>query len=159
MSLSFVDCELPKDKEESINSEGQREWGCKHVTFIVLIFPSHVGLVVHSWTWQYTRLLHNVMTTAFGAKTPHYSTVVELDRKIRDFPMPWRMRSKCGQNEDRDPSSSLRMQRWVVMAYKEASQYCVQLPWSIGRSSRLLFFIYLFSFAQPSPALFCPGPE
>lgn len=120
MSLSYVDCELPKDKEDHINSEGQHEWGCKCVLNSSRPAAS-IYVVVHSWTWQYTRLLHTVMTTAFGAKTPPYSTVVDLDRKIRDFPMPWRMHVNCGQPEECSPSNTLRMQRWIVVASKEAS--------------------------------------
>ncbi len=65
------------------------------------------------------------MTTAFGAKTPQYTTVLELDRKIRDFPAPWRLRIKCGLMEEYEPTKAVHMQRWFVMACKEASK-CVR---------------------------------
>ncbi|KAJ3547759.1 hypothetical protein NM688_g5369 [Phlebia brevispora] len=103
MSLAFVDCEFPKDPEELTDAEGHKEWG------------------FHPWSWQYTKLLHQVMTTAFGAKTPPYSTVLELDRKIRDFPVPWRLRIKCGMNEESEPTKAIFMQRWFVMSCKEAT--------------------------------------
>lgn len=77
---------------------------------------------VHPWTWQYTKLLHQVMTTAFGAKTPQYTTVLELDRKIRDFPVPWRLRIKCGLAVESEPPKVVHIQRWFVMSCKESSE-------------------------------------
>lgn len=64
------------------------------------------------------------MTTAFGAKIPQYSTVLDLDRKIRDFPVPWRLRIKCGLGEGGEPTKAVHMQRWFVMSCKEASKPC-----------------------------------
>lgn len=78
---------------------------------------------VHTWTWQYTRLLHNVMTTAFGARLPPYSTILELDRKIRDFPVPKYLQPNCDVAEDPPPSPELTMQRWNVLSFKEASEW------------------------------------
>ncbi|KAI0789552.1 fungal-specific transcription factor domain-containing protein [Abortiporus biennis] len=111
ISLAYVDCELPHDPEEHTNAEGQREWG------------------FHPWTWQYTKLLHHVMTTAFGARTPQYSTVVDLDRRIRDFPIPWRMRLKCGVPETSPPTNTTKIQRWLIMAYKEATLLNLHRPY------------------------------
>lgn len=76
---------------------------------------------VHHWSWQYTRLMHGVISTAFGAKSAPYSTILELDRKVRDFPVPVKLRVKCGQVEAEPPSAALHMQRFLAMAAKEAS--------------------------------------
>ncbi|TCD62867.1 hypothetical protein EIP91_006273 [Steccherinum ochraceum] len=103
ISLSYVDCDMPKDTEESIDNEGHKHWG------------------YHTWSWQYSKLLHNVMNQAFAAKTPHYSTVLDLDRQVRDFPIPWRMRIKCGYPEDIPPTNAIRVQRWFCMACKEST--------------------------------------
>jgi hypothetical protein len=54
---------------------------------------------------------------------PPYSTVLELDRKIRDFPVPKYLQPNCDQNEQPEPSPELRMQRWIVLSSKEASQF------------------------------------
>ena len=74
------------------------------------------------------------MTTAFGAKVPPYSTVLDLDRKVRDFPVPWRLRIKCGLTEDSEPTKATHMQRWFVMSCKEASRSCA----AVSKSRRLI---------------------
>lgn len=66
------------------------------------------------------------MSTAFGCKIPPYTTVIDLDRKVRDFPIPWRLRVKCGL-EDEFQAPSVRLQRWIVMASKESSM-CYAAP-------------------------------
>ncbi|CCL98901.1 uncharacterized protein FIBRA_00908 [Fibroporia radiculosa] len=103
MATSFIDCPMPKDPDERINEQGQKEWG------------------FHHWTWQYTRLMHAVITSCFGAKTPPYSTVIDFDRKIRDFPVPHQLRSMCPQAQDPEPTIALFMQQFLTMACKEAT--------------------------------------
>jgi hypothetical protein len=63
------------------------------------------------------------MTTAFGARLPPYSTILELDRKIRDFPVPKYLQPNCDVAEDPPPSPELTMQRWNVLSFKEASEW------------------------------------
>lgn len=62
------------------------------------------------------------MATAFGATMPPYSTVLDLDRKIRDFPVPKYLQPNCDPNEQPMPKPELIMQRWIVLSSKEASQ-------------------------------------
>lgn len=127
MSLAFIDCEFPPDPEEKVDADGQKHWGCK---FFVRCFAAKCSCIlvsVHHWSWQYTRLLHGVISTSFGAKTPPYSTVLDLDKKIRDFPVPVRLRVKCGQVEEEQPSAALQMQRFLAMATKETSMYGLPL--------------------------------
>ncbi|KAK0209213.1 fungal-specific transcription factor domain-containing protein [Desarmillaria ectypa] len=101
MSAQYIDCALPKDTEEIINADGQRETG------------------FHSWMWQYTTLMHSLMGAAFGVKVPAYTVILDLDRKIRDFPVPLRFRPCTNYG-----SELLRpihyMQRWVVLVSKES---------------------------------------
>ena len=92
--------------------------------FVFIPTNSHHTQTVHSWTWQYSKLLHNVMTTALGAKLPPYSIVLDLDRKIRDFPTPKYLLLNCDINESPVPSKQLAMQRWIVLSSKEASTCC-----------------------------------
>jgi hypothetical protein len=76
------------------------------------------------------------MLTAFGVKPPPYPTILDLDRKIRDFPVPVGLRPSCqgegrdGEEDERDGGEDMR--RWWVLSSKEAST-----------SS---FFLLLFSF-------------
>lgn len=91
------------------------------------------------------------MTTAFGAKAPQYSTVLELDRRIRDFPTPWRFRVKCAIQEDEEPGKAVHMQRWFVMSCKEISE-------AFPDSAPLLTDAYA-STPQPSSTLLRSGSE
>ncbi|KAM5539954.1 hypothetical protein V8D89_006457 [Ganoderma adspersum] len=70
INLAFVDCEIPKP-EEILASNGTR-WSTEF----------------HVWTWQFAKLMHTVMSTAFSAKPTTYVRVIELDKRIRDFPDP-----------------------------------------------------------------------
>ncbi|KAG7451871.1 uncharacterized protein BT62DRAFT_959771 [Guyanagaster necrorhizus] len=101
MSAQYIDCALPRDTDEIINADGQRETG------------------FHSWIWQYATLMHSVMRAAFGVKVPAYSAILDLDRKIRDFPVPSRFHPCVNYG-----SESLRpthyMQRWMVLISKES---------------------------------------
>ncbi|KAJ7584119.1 hypothetical protein C8J56DRAFT_1095331 [Mycena floridula] len=42
----------------------------------------------HMWTFRYATLLHNVMSTTFGTTPPNYAVIIDLDSKIRNFPVP-----------------------------------------------------------------------
>lgn len=71
-------------------------------------------------------LMHNIMATAFGSKTPPYSVIVDLDRRVRDFPVPSYLRWDCsGQAAD-----ERHTQRWQVISAKESSKFVsIQLIW------------------------------
>ncbi|KAF8909503.1 fungal-specific transcription factor domain-containing protein [Mucidula mucida] len=98
MSKDYIDCPFPIDTEETIGADGGRESG------------------LHNWTFQYTTLVHTVMSAAFGSKVPPYSVVVDLDRKIRDFPVPSELQA-CSTTGDQ--SAIHYMRRWLVLMYKE----------------------------------------
>ena len=82
-------------------------------------------LEVHSWTRQYTVLLHSILNTAFGAKQPAYSVILSLDRRVRDFPIPaaWRPVSDTAEGPAPPVPLELHMIRWISMSRKEMSTY------------------------------------
>ncbi|KAJ3984929.1 fungal-specific transcription factor domain-containing protein [Lentinula detonsa] len=98
LSQAYVDCPLPKDTEELVNADGERETG------------------FHYWSWQFTAFIHAIMEETFGSSRPAYSTIIDFDRKIRDFPIPNNLRVKCGVVE---PRKELYLQRLIVMSFKE----------------------------------------
>lgn len=94
------------------------------------MFPQrHTSLYLHTslghmWTWQFSRLLHHVMVNAFGAKSPTYGTIVELDRKVRDFPVPPYLQPRCeGDEELTDAAIILHVQRLLLLTNKETSKH------------------------------------
>ncbi|KAJ3763088.1 fungal-specific transcription factor domain-containing protein [Lentinula raphanica] len=98
ISRAYIDCPLPKDTEEFINANGEREIG------------------FHSWSWQFTAFMHAIMEETFGSTRPAYTTIIDFDRKIRDFPIPQNLRVRCDVVE---PRKELYMQRLIVMSMKE----------------------------------------
>ncbi|GLB43693.1 putative fungal specific transcription factor [Lyophyllum shimeji] len=99
MTTSYIDSPIPKDPTELSN--GDRE------------APGSF----HIWNWQYTVLLRSIIDTAFGSKQPDYHAVLDMDRRIRDFPVPLIWRPVC------DPGQStplaLHIQRWIILSTKE----------------------------------------
>lgn len=70
-------------------------------------------------------LLHD---QAFGAKTPTYATILQLDRKLRAFPVPPVLQvAGFGSSEPRPggfpQTIMLTLQRHVVLALREMSKY------------------------------------
>jgi hypothetical protein len=63
------------------------------------------------------------MNTVFGAKLPAYSTIISLDRNVREFPVPAHLRLFGDGTEARPPvvPPELDMQRWVITSRKEMS--------------------------------------
>lgn len=108
------------------------------------------------WSWQFSRLLHHVMVNAFGAKTPTYSTILELDRKIRDFPVPPHLQPRCGADEELTESCVLlHFQRLLLLMNKETSGHhiyskSVQGAYSIFSIIKCSSTILYPSFAGPA---------
>ncbi|KAI8981352.1 hypothetical protein BD414DRAFT_419588 [Trametes punicea] len=111
INLDFVDCEMPKEPDLVSVDQDRREVG------------------FHLWAWQYTRVLYSVMTTAFGAKQPSYDKVMELDRKVRDFPVPSSLRVRCGVVENPPPTMALNMQRLLATLFKETTLLNLHRPY------------------------------
>ncbi|PFH47589.1 hypothetical protein AMATHDRAFT_67507 [Amanita thiersii Skay4041] len=117
MSTSFIDCPFPKD-----------------------IPSQNATMSFDLWTWKFTSLLHTITTLVFAPpkrsqdRAP-YGTIIELDKRVRDFCVPsqWRMRcashtgtassGMCvavveGEGEE-VVSRECRLQRWFVLGMKE----------------------------------------
>lgn len=69
--------------------------------------------------------MNKIDFAVFGAKVPQYSTILEYDRMIRDFPVPINLRPNCGQHcgEPLDLPPTLFMQRYLTLLDKELSEY------------------------------------
>ncbi|KAI0066532.1 hypothetical protein BV25DRAFT_1988290 [Artomyces pyxidatus] len=98
-AMNFIDSDLPKDEGHQL-SDGTSAKS----------FPN--------WSYLFVQLLHQVMTTAFSAKLPQYSTILDLDRKLRDFHVPDYLRPQPSNASD-PPSSFLDLKRWLVLSNKE----------------------------------------
>ncbi|TFK42264.1 fungal-specific transcription factor domain-containing protein [Crucibulum laeve] len=106
ISLSYIDCAMPQDVDNSTTPSQDTE-----SNFAV-------------WNWKFAILLHSIMATAFGPKQPPYPMILELDRKIRDFPIPEEWRPICPDlhpDADLGLSSHTVMRRWLILWAKEST--------------------------------------
>jgi hypothetical protein len=104
VSPDWIDTPYPNDDFAVVNDKGEKE------------------MSVHMWSWQFSRLLHHVMVNAFGAKTPTYSTILELDRKIRDFPVPPHLQPRCNENKTlTDAAILVQVQASFLLTNKETT--------------------------------------
>jgi hypothetical protein len=84
-----------------------------HEILIVIYNP-----LVHAWSYRFTNLLSSAMATGMGPKQPAYTTILQLDRQIRDFhvPMEWRL---IVEQEIPPPPLHIHLYRWLVLSNKE----------------------------------------
>ncbi|KAF9820900.1 hypothetical protein IEO21_01127 [Rhodonia placenta] len=100
--LAHIDCKKPYSEDP-----------CNEETF-------------HWWKHRFTsECMNSVYDQAFGAKTPTYKTVLQLDRKLRSFPVPSQLQiAGFGGTETRvnnySDSVPLILQRHTVLALRES---------------------------------------
>lgn len=87
-------------------------------------------------------LLHD---QAFGAKMPTYATVLQLDRKMRAFPVPAILQvAGFGSSEPRPggfpETIMLTLQRHIVLAIREMSTFASDLPLFLSLMTPLFVF-------------------
>ncbi|KAF9258728.1 hypothetical protein L218DRAFT_964266 [Marasmius fiardii PR-910] len=81
--------------------------------------------IFHAWKHRFVSECMNLLhDQAFGAKTPTYATVLQLDRKLRAFPVPPALQvAGFGSSEPRSGGTPetvmLTLQRHIVLAIRE----------------------------------------
>ncbi|KAI0275236.1 fungal-specific transcription factor domain-containing protein [Gloeopeniophorella convolvens] len=101
-SLSFVDCDLPEETESQMDTDGERTMSYQR------------------WNDEFTKLLSQVMATAFTARPPPYAAILDLDRKLRDFYVPPYLRAQWTTGGSEETTGSLLcIKRWIVLSNKE----------------------------------------
>ncbi|TFK56423.1 hypothetical protein OE88DRAFT_1649697 [Heliocybe sulcata] len=105
IDLQYVECNLPRTLEEERITDGD---GNKQLGFYEIIIRSAI-------------LMRTVvMSTAFAAKTPSYTEVLGLDRKLRELYVPIPLRPVCVEL-DRQSPVYLHMQRWTILSHREST--------------------------------------
>ncbi|KAF7298747.1 Zn(2)-C6 fungal-type domain-containing protein [Mycena indigotica] len=102
ISTGTIDCPPPADPPE------------------VTMEDNGKGGTYFSWCCKYSVLMHNVVSSAFGVKPPAYNTILELDRKVRDFFIPTALRPTCGVEHPPVPNH-VYLQRFLVLQMKETT--------------------------------------
>lgn len=106
-SNAYIDCQMPEPDVQP--SPGKTE---------------DVDMSFNAWKHRFSsRCLNPVHEQAFGARTPTYKTILELDKKVRNYPMPPSLRvpgfGGAKTMELEQPSVELTMQRHTAFSIKE----------------------------------------
>ncbi|KAI0828998.1 hypothetical protein BC628DRAFT_1315551 [Trametes gibbosa] len=109
ISMEYVDCDIPKAADAAVNEASDADY--------------------HVWSWNYTKLLHAVMAVTCATKPPTYAKVFELDKSIRDFPVPTSLRAPISTSETQPDTPALAMQRLFVTFSKESTLFNLHRPY------------------------------
>ncbi|KAI0299804.1 hypothetical protein BC826DRAFT_993430, partial [Russula brevipes] len=71
----------------------------------------------HRWNYEFIKLLSQVTAIAFTSRPPPYAAILDLDRKLRDFPVPTHLRLQWTGQQSSD--HLLWIRRWAVLSNKE----------------------------------------
>jgi hypothetical protein len=127
----YVDAHYPMDPDARINKDGQMEPGCG-CTFcrpaVLLIAWS----LDSSWSYRFAaECLSDVARRTLTVTTPSYDTILELDRTIRDFPIPSKLSTPSTEQRPPPPKDARvgipeELQRFVLSHTKEVSEYQIE---------------------------------
>ncbi|EKM50386.1 uncharacterized protein PHACADRAFT_263665 [Phanerochaete carnosa HHB-10118-sp] len=106
-SNAYIDCQMAEPDPQQVPDKGE-----------------DVEMSFKAWKHRWSsRCLNVVHEQAFGAKTPSYRTIQELDKKVRNYPVPPTLRvpgfGGAKMLEIEQPSIELTMQRHIAFAIKE----------------------------------------
>ena len=131
--LSSIDCEMAYDTSQ--NEVGELEMSCKSIPTGINFKYSTIS-EVSAWKHRFSsQCLSIVHEQAFGARTPNYKVIQELDKKVRGFYIPPSLQvpgfsgkpATISPGETEVPSLQLTMQRYTTWAIKEISMK-ISLP-------------------------------
>ncbi|KAI9511610.1 fungal-specific transcription factor domain-containing protein [Russula earlei] len=106
LNLAHSDCRFPRDLQPHLLPSGKSE------------------LSFHSWKFHYSAVCLSVsVQRAFSVKRESYSSLLELDRRIRSFPLPTHLLSPVygTRNRDWDSDPSRAMQQFFAACERESN--------------------------------------
>lgn len=128
LAVQHTDCQFPDDVDPSIGPNKEIEIGCKS-SFPANVFGginlTHLLGSGHAWKLRYGA---NILTASsyhvFSPRTPPYKSLLDLDKKIRSFPLPSHLRSPVRSTDtsrswNQDPSRA--MQQYCAICLRESS--------------------------------------
>lgn len=139
INLAHSDCRFPRDLDPHQLPSGNSELGCKRLLLVPIIIFFHVlnptFSSVHSWKFRYSAVCLSVsVQRAFSVYRESYSSLLELDERIRTFPIPSHLLSPAhetgGRDWDANPSTAMRQ---FFAACERESSGCLssllRCPW------------------------------
>ena len=128
--LAHSDCRFPRDLEPHVLPSGNSELGCEHTAFLEsTVFRSLTFCfsfdLVHSWLFHYIAACLSVsVQRTHSVHRASYSSFLDLDKRIRSFPLPSHLHSPVYGTErgDWDATPSRAMQQYFAPCSIESSE-------------------------------------
>ncbi|KZT27505.1 hypothetical protein NEOLEDRAFT_1240088 [Neolentinus lepideus HHB14362 ss-1] len=105
IDLQYIECGMPTTGEEEQSTD---EDGNKHPGYIEVM----IGFAI--------MLRTVIMPTAFAARMPLYTDILDLDRRLRELYVPVSLRPFCVELDHQSPMY-IYMQRWKILSYRETT--------------------------------------
>lgn len=114
LNLAHSDCRFPRDLDPSLLPSG------------------NLGLGFHAWKFRYSAVCLSIsVQRAFSVHRASYSSLLELDKRIRSFPLPAHLLSPVhetgGRDWDADPSCA--MQQFFPVCERESNLIYIHRCW------------------------------
>ncbi|KAG6907208.1 hypothetical protein DXG01_009897 [Tephrocybe rancida] len=113
-SLAYIDCSFPDDGS-----------ACKPLPSLFLLPSELTPQLVSIWQCRFAaECVADVTSRTLTAEAPTYATIMELDRKVREFPLPEGMSSSSGsggaaKGGEGDEDMAISFQRCVLDHIRE----------------------------------------
>lgn len=116
-SINHTDCRFPEDLDLTIKPSGAVETGW------------------HSWKFRYSASCLGISVQhVFNTRVPIYSTLLELDRKIRRLDLPSHLQSPMEASEAGrawSPEAPKAMQQYAALCCREANLMYIHRSWFV----------------------------
>lgn len=117
LSINHTDCRFPEDLDPAIKPSGAVEMGW------------------HTWKVRYSASCLGISVQhVFNTRVPSYSSLLELDRKIRKFNLPAHLQSPMEASEAGrawSPEAPKAMQQYAALCHREANLMYIHRSWFV----------------------------
>jgi hypothetical protein len=141
LNLAHSDCRFPRDLDPYQLPSGNSELGCKQLRLArpVCQVLTRISSSVHAWKFRYAAVcLSASVQRTFSVHWESYSSLLELDKRIRSFPLPAHL---CQGHEtgrrDWDANPSHAMQQFYAVCNRESSEYPSILSSVLGQLTKM----------------------
>ena len=115
--------------QEATDENGEKDMGCE--IFLIRMGLSHTDSFSRVQLWKYrfsSQCMSVIHDQVFGARTPNYKVLQQLDRKVRDFYTPPSLQVPGFGGPMTDVGAvpvDLTLQRYIGFAIREMSKLVV----------------------------------
>jgi hypothetical protein len=126
LDLAHSDCRFPRDLDPHPLPSGKSELGCEQSLSgadCFLVSDAFFPPLVHSWKAHYTAACLSVaVQRTSSVHRMSYSSLLDLDKRIRSFPLPSYLHSPMHGGREWDATPCLALQQFFAGNQRESSE-------------------------------------